>query len=115
MWNERSVRRSFLSSAVLVLACVSPAGARVVYVSVNSHGGDGTSWSRAMTNLESALSTAGAGDQVWVAAGGYYASYAGSGFELKTNMKVYGGFAGDETTFDQRDPASNGSAPTAER
>jgi cysteine-rich repeat protein len=74
--------------------------------------GDGLSWSTAFTDLEDALAAmAGLGRscEVWVAAGTYY-PYAGDradGFHLRTGAHLYGGFAGDETARDQRDPTAN--------
>lgn len=49
-------------------------------------------------------------DQIWVAAGTYYPSITNNRFEtfrLRINVAVYGGFAGTETSLDQRDLENN--------
>ena len=63
-------------------------------------GGDGLSWAQAIT-LESALSLAKAGDEIWVKGyeditGHIYVAPEG-GFVLPSGVAMYGGFAGDET------------------
>ena len=72
-------------------------------------GGDGLSWARAHSELERALHFAGPGDEVWVATGRYRptrrltpSDARSATFKLKIETKVYGGFAGFETSLDQR-------------
>lgn len=80
---------------------------RTYYVAVDaSDAGTGTSW-QSPTTLVKALDQAVAGDQIWVR--GYAAStntiyYAPdlNGFRLKSGVKLYGGFAGTETSIDER-------------
>lgn len=72
------------------------------------------SWSTAASDLQTALATATAGDQIWVAAGTYYpdegtgqtANSRSSTFGLITGVEMYGGFGGTETLLTQRDPAA---------
>jgi len=70
----------------------------------------GLSWSDAMTDLQSALNWAVGGVEIWVAEGTYKPT-AGTGrsatFALKSGVGVYGGFAGTETSRDQRNWAAN--------
>lgn len=56
----------------------------------------GTSWETA-TTLSDALTKAKAKDQIWVKAG----TYRGS-FSLKSGISLYGGFAGTESSIDDR-------------
>lgn len=58
--------------------------------------GDGSSWNNPMT-LINALTKAKAKDQIWVEAG----TYRGS-FSLKSGISLYGGFAGTESSIDER-------------
>jgi hypothetical protein len=72
---------------------------------------DGTSWTDAFTHLEDALAAATAGDQIWVAQGTYTPD-SGSGdrsrsFRLRSGAALLGGFVGDETAPDERDPAAH--------
>jgi len=69
---------------------------------------DGTSWTNAYTDLQSALN-AGAAGQVWVAAGTYKpaASARTTSFQLQNYLSVFGGFAGTENRLGLRKPATN--------
>ncbi len=76
--------------------------------------GDGLSWSTARRDLQDALEQARSNPDVtaiWVAAG-VYPPDAGTGdrervFELVTGVALLGGFAGDEVSEEERDPATN--------
>ncbi len=79
----------------------------VIFVDKDATGSNnGTSWTDAYTDLQSALSKA-LNAQVWVAEGIYYpasdASDRSAAFLLKRGVAVYGGFAGTETLLSQRD------------
>ncbi|MCC6411146.1 MAG: hypothetical protein IT270_05785 [Saprospiraceae bacterium] len=67
---------------------------------------NGTTWSNAFTDLQTALDVAASGDEVWVAEG-IYLPTSGMGrdkrFNLPSNVKLYGGFEGSETDLAQRD------------
>ena len=64
---------------------------------------DTTSWTNP-TTLEAALSNAQKNDEIWVKAGTYKVpdDKLSTGFTLKSGVRLYGGFAGDETSVDQR-------------
>ena len=71
--------------------------------------GDCSSWASACS-LQTALSNAVSGEEIWVTAGTYKPTTGidrAATFQLKEGVAVYGGFTGMETTRDQRDPAVN--------
>ncbi|MEO5712012.1 MAG: choice-of-anchor D domain-containing protein [Luteolibacter sp.] len=91
------------------------AQAKVVYVKrAVANPGNGTSWSSAYKYLRDALDNSASGDQIYVAKGTYYPDEGKTGdfgdrefsFEL-TGQKIYGGFAGSETSLGQRNPTAN--------
>jgi hypothetical protein len=81
-------------------------GGDVIYVDGSKPvGGNGTSWARAYDDLQAALTRAGkgCGTEIWVAAGTYKPGTAyNSTFEIPDGISVYGGFAGNETTLEDR-------------
>ena len=89
--------------------------ADTIYVNSGATGGNnGTSWSNAYVNLQSALTEASSGHEIWVAAGTYYPSIRVEGhedrekaFQMINGVGIYGGFNGTETTLDQRDVQNN--------
>lgn len=87
----------------IALAVYAP---RVIYVSASGNHGNGSSWQMAMPDLQSALTAAQSGDQIWVAAG-TYKSLAGAYTLNGSRVSVYGGFSGVETRLDQRDIAAH--------
>ncbi len=102
---------------VNVIASEVDAEAEAVVLLVNAAaapGGDGTSWNTAFDDLQDALDASdaiGSNAQIWVAAGTYTPN-RGTGdredsFELRDNVALFGGFAGNETDLDQRDPLAN--------
>lgn len=97
---------SKLIATLLLLGCsiALSAQGKTYHVKVKSEitasGGDGLSWAQAIT-LESALSQAKAGDEIWVKGyeditGHIYKAPKG-GFVLPSGVGMYGGFAGNET------------------
>lgn len=78
--------------------------AQTIYVDVEAKGtGDGSSWDNA-TTLEEALANAQKNDEIWVKKGTYKVpdDKLSTGFTLKSGVRLYGGFYGDETSVDQR-------------
>lgn len=72
--------------------------------------GKGLSWADANGDLAAVLFAANYGDEVWVAAGTYYASYDNDrtrSFIVSKGVKVLGGFTGNETSATQRDAQKN--------
>jgi len=92
--------------AVLLLALTPASAVRaggVRYAAPIAVGsGDCSSWSNACT-LQTALSVAVSGDEIWVKKGVYYPGVnRADTFTLKNGVALYGGFAGTETMRDQR-------------
>ena len=77
--------------------------------------GDGSSWENAGADIQLAINTAMAGDQIWVAAGTYKPNREANAltvvlendpdnaFVLKEGVALYGNFAGTEATLEERD------------
>lgn len=92
---------------------------RVVYVTPNGAGNkDGSSWANAFPGLAMPLRMAQGicVDEIWVARGTYYPEYAADGistdnrdksFVVPEGVKIYGGFAGNESSIAQRNIAAN--------
>jgi len=77
----------------------------ILYAAPTAQGsGNCSSWANACT-LQTALTNAVSGDEIWVKAGVHYPGAAGNRtatFTLKNGVAIYGGFAGTETSRDQR-------------
>ncbi|MEM7229298.1 MAG: right-handed parallel beta-helix repeat-containing protein, partial [Planctomycetota bacterium] len=78
--------------------------------------GNGQSWATAFDELQDALDVAESGDKIWLAAGTYVPSVAISvqgdepereTFLIDRTLSIYGGFAGFETSLDERDIDAN--------
>ena len=91
---------------VLLLSSKFTSGQTTYYVNAGSSpGGNGLSWNEAFSDLHSAINAATYGSAIWVATGVYYPDADGNrstSFELKNGVKLYGGFAGIETSLSQR-------------
>ncbi|MFY7670834.1 LamG-like jellyroll fold domain-containing protein [Tenacibaculum sp. MEBiC06402] len=82
---------------------------KIKYVDLNATGNnDGTSWANAFLSIDEALTNNfNPGDEIWIAKGTYYVSplpSINSFFIDKDNVKIYGGFAGNEVSITDRDP-----------
>ncbi len=104
---------SFLIASLFLGA--GSAGAKTIFVNgAISKPGNGTSWAGAYKYLRDALDHSSSKDVIYLAKGIYYPDDGASGnfgdredsFELK-GQKIYGGFAGRETTLEQRNPQAN--------
>ncbi len=100
---------------LVALAATGPCVADVAYVDQDRPaGGTGENWETAYDDLQDALDATLVDpdiDQVWVAEGTYRPDH-GTGtrtdtFLLIDFVSVYGGFAGDEQTVDERDPVAH--------
>ena len=113
--------RSFPSSWIFVVApllgLTGPAALSQTVLRVDADappGGDGSSWPSAFNDLQDALDAAaalGAPAELWIAQGRYIPGRGSrdrdSTFDLIDAVSLYGGFAGGETSRDQRDPNAN--------
>ncbi len=97
----------------LAASSAGSASAAVLCVDANVIGGagDGSSWDDAFggeTGVQSALTAATSGDQIWIADGMYVPTSGTSrtaSFVMKSGVALYGGFDGGEVALEDRDPA----------
>jgi hypothetical protein len=96
--------RSLLLSLVAAAALCAPATSAILRVKRDAPGPthDGTTWATAYLKVGDALTASQSGDEVWVAAGTYREAVT-----LNAGRSLLGGFAGTETSADQRDPSAN--------
>ncbi len=93
-----------LCAAILlsILSSCAQAG-KIVYVNCSvATDGDGLSWATAKKTVTNGLAASVSGDEVWVSKGTYVESVT-----LTSGVGLYGGFAGTETTRDQRNWKTN--------
>jgi len=114
----RLILTTLILLSLLVLPQQSAQAAGQRYYVLGNGGNDsnnGTTWAQAFKNLQKALSVAVTGDEIWVAKAVYYPDNGGSypldsrdsTFILKNGVKVYGGFAGTESSLTQRNITVN--------
>ncbi len=77
-------------------------GARIWYVDSAAEGGDGSSWESPLGHISEALDGATLSDELWIRSGTYREAIV-----LEPGVALYGGFAGDETSREERDWDAN--------
>lgn len=101
---------------LIALGFMVNAKAAIYYVNANAPGGNGTSWSKAFKTLTPALNAAklsAVPSQIWVATGTYKPTTCSDSarnlatFQLPSNVVIYGGFKGTETSITQRNRDAN--------
>ena len=82
-----------------------------IFVDADATGAsDGSSWTDAFADLQSALEIATSEDQIWVADGIYVPTNGEDreiSFFIPSGVEIYGGFAGGESELSQRDYINN--------
>ena len=106
------MRSFFLIYIVAQISIASMTGQQVYFVNQNAIGGlqNGTNWTDAFTDLQSAIVLAQYGDEIWVAYGTYLPSSTTDrslSFEMKNGVKLLGGFNGTEIAAQQRNFEAN--------
>ena len=101
-------------TAILCIATAAMAQTTWHVKTTGSDANSGKSWVAAFATLQTALDSAQAGDQIWVANGTYKPTKIADeltypstdprdmAFVLKADVALYGGFAGTETLLNQR-------------
>lgn len=100
----------FASTLCLTLLIGAPVSAQIYVDTAATGANDGSSWTDAFTDLQDALAVATSGDDIWVAAGTYKPTQTNdrlATFQLKNGVGLYGGFAGTESLYDERDLMAN--------
>lgn len=97
---------------VVVKPVVTPNASGVLFVNAAANGNNtGTSWMNAVKSLQAAIQNSCSDvKQIWVASGTYKPtpdSNRDSAFLMRSNLAIYGGFAGTETSLAQRNWKSN--------
>ncbi|MDR0830086.1 MAG: T9SS type A sorting domain-containing protein [Prevotellaceae bacterium] len=111
--NNGTINGINAASVSICTITPTPSAAHILYVKTDGTG-DGSSWENAYPNLADPLLEAQTNTdihEIWVAAGLYKPMYkAGTGthdrdkaFVLVEGVKIYGGFAGGESSIDERD------------
>jgi hypothetical protein len=103
------MRNSVLKFCLFTLITISPLSifSKTIYYIKPSSTGDqsGLSWANASNDLQKMIDMAQVGDEVWIAEGTYYppekSTYSWS-LLPKDGVNIYGGFAGIETSIDER-------------
>jgi len=112
---SRTINSILLFVSCLLLVVKFCWAGNVIYVDNDATGADdGTSWTNAYVELQSALAAASYGDQIWVAAGTYLPDYdpisdlhtgdRTATFQLVTGVDLYGGFPSGGSSWEYRDP-----------
>jgi hypothetical protein len=104
-----SGRLSGLLSVASALVLLGQTSVRAQYVPAPVYvdgslpnNGSGDSWSTAFNSLDSAIAGQLPGGALWVKVGTYKPSSQSSGFLITKQLKLYGGFAGDEQHLGDR-------------
>lgn len=91
---------------------VSQVNAKIIFVKHNATGlNNGTSWENAYLFLQDAITFSSIGDSIWISEGTYFPDLGigktlGARFEsfnVPCEVHLFGGFAGNELEFNQRD------------
>ena len=119
MRTKRNLKMWLVMSVLLAGMAPAIAAGGTIYVDADaSPGGDGQTWGTAYKYLQDALyKPPTSGDQIWVAAGTYHPDEDEAAnvdpndrtetFQLISGVALYGGFAGGESSLEERDWVTN--------
>ena len=98
--------KKYLFLITSFLTALVASGATYYVVPGGAGSKNGTSWANAYADVQTAIDKASSagGGEVWIAKGTYK---HGSAMKMKNNVAIYGGFAGTETSKDQRVSGNN--------
>ena len=98
--------KKYLFLIISFLTALVASGATYYVVPGGAGSKNGTSWANAYADVQTAINRASSagGGEVWIAKGTYK---HGSAMTMKNNVHIYGGFAGTETSKDQRVAGNN--------
>ena len=103
---NRTLQSAFVAALALLISAAPNAHAQKLFVNQNATGaGTGASWTDALTTLQEALQQTelGLADEVWVAAGTYSpGTNQTDTYLLVDGITLIGGFAGTESTINER-------------
>ena len=109
----KTLRTLYILMAFALLPAFAAAQGTRYYVTLEADGTlDGSSWDKP-TTLDDALAKAKANDEIWVMGykdegnSKFYFVPDKAGYTLKSGVKLYGGFNGEETSIDEREVIDN--------
>jgi len=110
--NSFITQRLTLAALVFGFCGALSANAATIFVRPGGAGAqNGTSWANAYAEVQTALTRAPGGSEIWVAAGTYRPDLGTNDpamrFSLRNNVAIYGGFNGTETAREQRNYVAN--------
>jgi hypothetical protein len=117
------IKSSIFISCLLLFGFYISSAQTIRYVKPGTTG-TGLSWTVASGDLAQMLQLSNPGDEVWVAAGSFAPQRDASGsltpsdlrtktFYIKSGVKVYGGFVGNETSLNQRPSVNPATTPSS--
>mgnify|MGYP001229183582 CR=1 FL=1 len=102
------MKRILLSLALASSSLLSIQAQSTIYVNDDATGNnDGSSWANAYNDLNEALTNSSTNDEIWIAEGFYTRTSSTETFRVDNDVRIYGGFSGNETDKDQRNIKAN--------
>jgi hypothetical protein len=110
--KNHTIMKSYFSCLLVFSFFLQVSAQNIIFVKHDAAAGlqTGASWADAFLDLQTALSMAQYGDQIWVSSGVYYPTSTADrtlSFQLKSGVQVLGGFNGTENDTTARDPIAN--------
>lgn len=89
-------------SLIIVFFMVATLQASTLRVSATGDNSDGSTWAKAYSSIQAALTASVSGDEIWVQQGTYVIVSEITQLKFVSGVSVYGGFVGTETTRSAR-------------